>query len=63
MDYKTISEYNNYLVVNKLQVDIIDYVKAVNKLDFNIDISFIDDFIELVNKNECCIHHYQQLLK
>ena len=32
-------------------------VKEINKIEFNIDISFIDEFIELVSKNECCIHH------
>jgi hypothetical protein len=32
-------------------------VKEVNKLEFKIKISFIDEFIELVSKNECCIHH------
>ncbi len=57
MAYTTIVEYNNYLVDNKLQIDIIDYVKEANKLEFNIDIHFIDEFIELVDKKECCIHH------
>ena len=57
MSYTTIEEYNNYLVENQVNINIIDYVKEVNKLKFNIDISFIDEFIELVSKNECCIHH------
>ena len=57
MAYKTASEYNEYLIDNQINVNIIDYVKEINKLGLNIDISFIDEFIELVNKNECCIHH------
>jgi len=57
MSYTTINEYNNYLVENQVNINIIEYVKEVNKLEFNIDISFIDEFIELVSKNECCIHH------
>ena len=57
MSFTTIEEYNNYLVQNKSEVDIIEYVKEINKLTFNIDISFIDDFIELVSKDTCCIHH------
>ena len=57
MSYTTIEEYNNYLVENQVNINIIDYVKEVNKLEFKIDISFIDEFIELVSKNECCIHH------
>uniref|UniRef100_A0A6C0EF49 DUF3627 domain-containing protein n=1 Tax=viral metagenome TaxID=1070528 RepID=A0A6C0EF49_9ZZZZ len=57
MTFTTIEEYNSYLVENQVNVNIIDYVKEVNKLEFKIDISFIDEFIELVSKNECCIHH------
>ena len=57
MSYTTIEEYNTYLVDNQINVNIIDFVKEVNKLDFNIDISFIDEFIELVSKKDCCIHH------
>ena len=55
--YTTINEYNTYLVENQVNINIIEYVKEVNKIKYNIDISFIDEFIELVNKNECCIHH------
>ena len=57
MSYTTIVEYNTYLVDNQININIIYFVKEVNKLDFNIDISFIDEFIELVSKDECCIHH------
>ena len=57
MEYTTIKEYNTYLVENQVNVNIIEYVKEVNKLKFKINILFIDDFIELVSKNECCIHH------
>jgi hypothetical protein len=52
MVYITIEEYNTYLVENQINVNIIDFVKEVNKLEFKIDISFIDEFIELVSKNE-----------
>ena len=45
------------LIENQININIIDYVKEVNKFEFKIDIPFIDEFIELVNKNECCIHH------
>jgi len=57
MAYSTIPEYNNYLVEFQQQVDIIEYVKNVNKIKYNIDIDFIDEFIELVSKDQCCIHH------
>jgi hypothetical protein len=52
-----ITDYNISLINNKTNITIIDYVKQINKLKFNIDISFIDEFIELVSKDECCIHH------
>ena len=52
-----ITKYNNSLVDFKTIINIIDYVKAINKLKYNIDIDFIDEFIELVDKDECCIHH------
>ena len=32
-------------------------VKEINKIKYNIDISFILLFVELVSKDECCIHH------
>jgi hypothetical protein len=57
MSYTTINEYNTYLVDNQVNINIIDYVKEINKLEFKIDISFIEEFIELVSKNKCCIHH------
>jgi len=52
-----IEEFNNKLIERKQIINIIEYVKEVNKLKYNIDISFIDDFLELVGKDECCIHH------
>ena len=55
--YTTINEYNTYLVENQININIIDYVKEVNKLEYNINIKFIDEFIELVSKDDCCIHH------
>jgi len=55
--YTSIQKYNNYLIENKINIDIIAYVKEINKIKYNIDISFIDEFIELVNRDECCIHH------
>ena len=57
MSYTTIEEYNNYLVIKKKNVNIIEYVKEINELTFKIDISFMNDFIELVYKDTCCIHH------
>lgn len=57
MTFATPEDYNNYLIENKENVTIIDYVKQINKILYNIDINFLDKFIELISKNECCIHH------
>lgn len=57
MNFMTPKEYNKYLIKNKENIIIIDYVKEINKILYNIDIGFLDEFIELVNKNECCIKH------
>ena len=50
-----INEFNEKLVENNIDIGIIEYVKALNKQFYNINIDFIDDFINLVDKDECCI--------
>jgi len=57
MAVKTPEEYNKYLVDNNIDINIIDYVKEINKLIYKMDISFIDNFLNLVGKNEICIPH------
>ena len=57
MSYSTIEEYNTSLVNNKEDIPIMDYIKVINKLEYNIDISFIDEFIKLVHRKDFCIHH------
>ena len=32
-------------------------MKKLNDKFYNIDISFIDDFLEIVDKDDFCIHH------
>ena len=54
---ESVEEYNKYLIDNNVEIMLIDYVKTVNKLIYNIDISFIDNFLNLVDKNEICIPH------
>ena len=58
MSYLKIEEYNISLVNSEIPINIIDYVKKVNELECKInDISFIDDFIKLINRKDFCIHH------
>jgi hypothetical protein len=53
----TIQDYNNLIINKDVKISIIDYVKEVNNRYYHVDIDFIDDFISLVDKDECCIHH------
>ena len=63
MSFNTsIEEYNQKLVNDRINISIIDYVKAVNDMQYKIDISFIDELLELVNRDDCCIHH-EMLIK
>ena len=65
---KMISDLNSYLVTEQSDITIIDYVKLINKNIFDIDITFIDDFIDLVDKDGFNIPHemlfkYEILIK
>ena len=57
MQSQKIKEFNEKLVENNIDIGIVDYVKTLNEQFYNINISFIDDFIELVDKDICCIPH------
>ena len=57
MTHEKIQEYNTNLVNNMIEIKILDYVKTINTLDNNINIDFIDEFIELVGNNTFCIPH------
>ena len=57
MDYLEIEKFNNILVEEQHIINIIDYIKEINNLYYKIEIDFINEFIELVSKDKCCIHH------
>ena len=57
MSYLEIETFNNILVEEQHLINIIDYIKEINNLYYKIEIDFINEFIELVSKDECCIHH------
>ena len=52
-----IQEFNVKLVQDNIDITIIDYVKKINDMFYNIDISFIDDFVDMVNNDDFIIHH------
>ena len=61
MTQQQIQKFNQQLINDGEVITIVDYVKKLNTKFFHIDLSFIDDFIELVNNDECCIS--QELLQ
>ena len=52
-----IQTFNQKLIDDNVDINIIEYVKLLNEIFYNMNISFIDDFINVANKYECCIHH------
>lgn len=57
MTSQNIQDFNKTLIENNEDILIKDYIVKINNLFYNIDISFIDDFHDLVDKDECCIPH------
>ena len=57
MTQQEIQAYNQKLVNENEVITIIEYVKKLNDTFYHIDISFIDDFIELVDKEGFIISH------
>ena len=47
---RCIQEFNEQLVEDRRDITIVDYIKELNKKYFNMNIEFIDDFIDLVDK-------------
>ena len=52
-----IQNLNQKIIDENVEINIVDYVKLLNYDVYHIDISFLDDFINLVDKDECCVHH------
>ena len=42
---KQIQEFNQQLIDDEIELTIIDYVKKINEQFYDIDISFIDEFL------------------
>ena len=55
--YVNAIEYNDYLIKNNINLTLIEYIKDANKKFYEYDISFMEDFMELVNRDDFCISH------
>ena len=53
----SIIKYNNKLIEENKEVNIIEYIKYVNTLEYHIDLSFMDELINYVERDEICIPH------
>ena len=49
--------YIRTLMSDNPNINIIDFAKQYNLLTKNIDVSFIDQFLSMVESNDFCIHH------
>ena len=49
-------EFNIELVEKNENLIIIDYTKLANEKVYNIEMEFMDDFVELVNKDDFLYH-------
>ena len=52
-----IQNFNQKIKYENVEITFIDYVKLLNYDVYHIDISFIDDLLLLIDKDECCINH------
>jgi hypothetical protein len=57
MTASEIKAFNEKLVVENVDITILDYVKLLNNKFYHIAIDFIDDFIDLVDKEGFVINH------
>jgi phage anti-repressor protein len=49
--------FNEEIVNNNISITIIEYIKEANNRYYQIDISFMEEFINLVERNDYCIPH------
>ena len=47
-----IKKFNEVLVDEKSEITVIEYIKELNNKFYKIDIAFIDDFIDLIDRED-----------
>ena len=52
-----IEKINKNLTDDNKEINIIEYAKLLNNELYKIDISFLEYFISLIDKDDCCIHY------
>ena len=58
IQYANITDYNDFLIKNdKTNLTIIEYLEDINNKFYKINISFMEEFMELVDRDDFCISH------
>ena len=55
--YQKAIEYNDYLIDNDIDYTLEEYLNDANEKFYKYDISFMKEFMDLVNRVDFCIHH------
>ena len=55
--HDSIIAYNEELIKSNSNVTIKEYIQHINKINYNIDSSLIDELFELTTRHDCCIPH------
>ena len=56
-----IQNFNQKIIDENVEITIIDYVKLLNYEIYRIDITFINDLLLLIDKDQCCIHSHRKM--
>ncbi len=56
-EFKSILEFNEYLINQKICIDLESYIETTNKGHFKCDLSFMKDFMEMVKEKGFVIRH------
>ena len=54
---RQIQNFNQKLIDENVEINIVDFVKLLNYEVYHIDITFINDLLLLIDKDKCCISH------
>ena len=57
MTHEKMQEYNQLLVSQKVELTIVEYITEANWKLFHMDMEFMEEFMDLVGRDDCCIPH------
>jgi len=57
MEFKSVSEYNQYLVASAIRVPALKYLQECIRIEGGLDAGFVSKLHELVSRTDCCVPH------